>query len=134
MAKMSPYPPGLVARVQDPHEDKISAVLVPRPMGYLAVRIYFHGVPVEGLEVKFFKSDGGEKGAQVGDPVTTLADGIARVDMLVPAVEYICEINDQPPAVVTTVHEPTLTSPLVLPIGRPFVDVDEEHEFNPDFA
>jgi hypothetical protein len=133
MASRSPYPQGHVARVQDPHEGKLSAVLVPRPMGYLVVRIYFHRVPVEGLEVKFFESSGGSKGAQVGEAVRTLADGIARVDMLVPAVEYICEIERQPPAAVTTVCSLEQSFPLVLPIGRPFVDVDEDHEFDPDF-
>jgi hypothetical protein len=133
MTKPSPYPLGLLARVERPHEDKISAVLVPRPMGYLAVRIYFHRVPVAGLKVKLFKSSGGEKGAQVGEEIQTLEDGIARVDMLVPAIEYVCEIEDQPPTIVTTVHDRDETYPLVLPIGRPFVDVDEDHEFDPDF-
>ena len=134
MTRQSPYPVGLVARVRDPHEGKFSAVLVPRPMGYLAVRIYFHGVSVEGLEVKFFKSSDGQKGAPVGAAVRTVKDGIARVDMLVPAVEYVCEIEHQPLAVVTTVHDHHATYPLVLPIGRPFVDVDEEVEFDPDFT
>jgi hypothetical protein len=133
MASRSPYPHGHVARVLDPHEDKLGAVLVPRPMGYLVVRIYFHRVPVEGLEVKFFESSGGSKGAQVGDAIRTLEDGIARVDMLVPAIEYICEIERQPPATVTTVHSLAESFPLVLPIGRPFVDVDEDIEFDPDF-
>ncbi len=134
MASRSPYPHGHVARVQDPHEGKLSAVLVPRPMGYLVVRIYFHRVPVEGLEVKFFESSDGSKGAQIGEPIRTLDDGIARLDMLVPAAEYICEIEHQPPATVTTVHTLEESFPLVLPIGRPFVDVDEDHEFDPEFA
>ena len=71
--------------------------------------------------------------AQVGPAITTLDDGIARVDMLVPAIEYLCEIERQPLAVVTIVHTLDATHPLVLPIGRPFVEVDEDHEFNPDF-
>jgi hypothetical protein len=129
MASRSPYPNGHVARVEDPHGGKLGAVLVPRPMGYLVVRIYFHRVPVEGLAVKFFESSEGEKGAQIGQELITAEDGIARLDMLVPAVEYVCEIENQPPAVVTTVHSPGDSFPLVLPIGRPFVDVDEEHEF-----
>jgi len=108
-------------------------LLVPRPMGYLVVRIYFHRVPVEGLEVKFFVSNDGDKGKAVGEAVRTGEDGIARVDMLVPAIEYVCEIERQPPTTVTTVHEPDDSHPLVLPIGRPFVDVDEDHEFDPDF-
>lgn len=134
MASRSPYPHGHVARVEDPHGGKLGAVLVPRPMGYLAVRIYFHRVPVQGLAVKFFESSGGTKGAQVGEELRTDAAGLARVDMLVPALEYVCEIENQPPATVTTVHAPGDSFPLVLPIGRPFVDVDEDHEFDPDFA
>lgn len=132
MAKLSPYPRGHVARVPDPHEDQISAVLVPRPMGYLIVRIYFHRVPVEGLQVEFFVSNDGEKGDPIGVAVRTNDDGMARVDMLVPAVEYVCEIEDQPLARVTTVHDLDESYPLVLPIGRPFIDIDEAHEFDPN--
>lgn len=134
MASRSPYPHGHVARVEDPHGGKLGAVLVPRPMGYLAVRIYFHRVPVQGLAVKFFERHGGSKGAQVGEELRTGEDGLARVDMLVPALEYVCEIENQLPATVTTVHAPDDSFPLVLPIGRPFVDVDEDHEFDPSFA
>jgi len=132
MSSRSPYPNGHVARVEDPHGGKLGAVLVPRPMGYLVVRIYFHRVPVRGLTVKLFEQSGGEKGAQVGGDLRTDEDGIARVDMLVPAVEYVCEIENQPPAIVTTVHALDDSFPLVLPIGRPFVDVDEDHEFDPE--
>lgn len=129
--KSSPYPTSLVARVGVPHEDKKSAVLVPRPMGYLAVLVCFHRLPVNGVEVKFFRSSDGEKGDAVGDAITTGKDGIARVDMLVPAEEYVCEIQDQPLAVVTTVSTFEDAFPLVLPIGRPYVDIDEEDEFAP---
>ena len=129
MASRSPYPHGHVARVEDPHAGKLGAVLVPRPMGYLAVRIHFHRVPVRGLAVRFFEWSGGQKGAQVGEDLVTGEDGIARVDMLVPAVEHACEIEHQPLAVVTTVHAIDDWFPLVLPIGRPYVDVDEDHEF-----
>ena len=124
MSSRSPYPNGHVARVarrlrlellaldtvadhsaekirahrqagaEDPHGGKLCAVLVPRPMGYLVVRIYFHRVPVRGLAVKFFESSGGEKGAQLGEELVTGEDGIARLDMLVPAVEYVCEIEN----------------------------------------
>lgn len=133
MANSSPYPRGHVARVPDPHGDQISAVLVPRPMGYLIVRVYFHRVPVEGLQVEFFQSNGGEKGDPIGAAVRTDQDGMARVERLVPAVEYVCEIENQPPTPVTTVHDLRDSYPLVLPIGRPYVDVDEEHEFDPNF-
>lgn len=134
MSSRSPYPNGHVARVEDPHGGKLGAVLVPRPMGYLVVRIYFHRVPVQGLAVKLFESSGGQKGARIGGDLRTDEDGIARVDMLVPAAEYVCEIENQPPATVTTVHSLDDSFPLVLPIGRPFVDVDEDHEFDPEFA
>jgi hypothetical protein len=129
MTSRSPYPNGHVARVEDPHGGKLGAVLVPRPMGYLVVRICFHRVPVQGLAVKLFEGSGGAKGPQVGEDLVTDQDGIARVDMLVPAIEYVCEIENQPPAIVTTVCSLDDAFPLVLPIGRPFVDVDEEHEY-----
>lgn len=134
MPSRSPYPNGHVARVEDPHGGKLGAVLVPRPMGYLVVRIYFHRVPVKELVVKFYERSGGEKGAQIGEEQRTGEDGIARIDMLVPAVEYVCEIENQPLAVVGTVGSLDDSFPLVLPIGRPFVDVDEDHEFDPEFA
>jgi hypothetical protein len=133
MAISSPYPRGHVARVADPHEDRISAVLVARPMGYLIVRVYFHRVPVEGLQVEFFISQDGEKGDAIGEAVRTDQTGRARVEMLVPAVEYVCEIENQPLARVTTVHDLNDSHPVVLPIGRPYVDVDEDHEFDPNF-
>lgn len=107
-------------------------MLVARPMGYLIVRIYFHRVPVEGLEVRFYSSNDGEKGDEIGEAVRTTQTGIARVEMLVPAVEYVCEIENQPLARVTTVADLRDSYPLVLPIGRPYVDVDEDHEFDPN--
>lgn len=128
----SPYPRGHVARVPDPHGDALGAVLVARPMGYLIVRIYFHRVPVAGLHVSFYVSNDGEKGDAIGEEVVTDETGIARVDMLVPALEYVCEIENQPLARVTTVHALDDSYPLVLPIGRPYVDVDEDHEFDPE--
>ncbi|MFV8755134.1 hypothetical protein ACNOYE_31690 [Nannocystaceae bacterium ST9] len=131
MTNGSPYPRGHVARVPDPHEDGLSAVLVPRPMGYLIVRVYFHRVPVEGLKVEFFVSNDGEKGDAIGTAVQTNDEGMARVDMLVPAIEYVCEIENQPLARVTVVHDLRDSFPLVLPIGRPYVDIDEDHEFDP---
>lgn len=134
MTGRSPYPHGHVARVEDPHGGKLGAVLVPRPMGYLAVRVYFHRVPVRGLVVRLYERSGDGKGAQVGDDLRTDDEGLARVDMLVPAVEYVCEIDNQPPAVVTTVASLGDSVPLVLPIGRPYVDVDEDHEFDPTLA
>ncbi|HLT36161.1 MAG TPA: hypothetical protein VK034_07745, partial [Enhygromyxa sp.] len=74
----------------------------------------------------------GEKGDPIGEPVRTDESGMARVEMLVPALEYLCEIENQPPTPVTTVHDLRESYPLVLPIGRPYVDVDEAHEFDPN--
>lgn len=129
----SPYPPAYVARVADPKGDARSAVLVPRNIGLLAVRITFHCDPIEKLEVKFFiETDDGKKGEPVGDPLKTNARGIAQLDFMVPAGRYVCAIERQPETVVTTVSSDRRPFIIPLPVGRQYFDVGESPEFSVD--
>jgi len=129
--KISPFPDGLVARVPSSDKKKISAVLVPRAMGHLCVQLTFHKEPVKGLEVKFSKAGpDGKPGAKLGDPVTSTEQGIARIDRLVPAGRYVCEIEHQDPALVSTVMDVNKPFVVPLPVGRPYVDAGEAHEFD----
>jgi len=129
----SPYPTASVARVPSPNDDGgVGGVLVPRAMGYLLVRITFHGRPEAGLGVRFYElGDDGSEGAAVGDKMKSDDDGLAGLDRLVAVAVYGCAIDGQPPTTVPTVHELGAPYPVVLPVGRPFVDVFESHEFAP---
>jgi hypothetical protein len=133
MALNSPYPPASVARVPSPNDDSlVSGVLVPRAMGYLIVQVMFHGRAQAGLKVRFYKlNDDGSEGDAVGDETETDAGGVAGVDRLVAAGVYGCAIDNQQPAEVATVHDVKDRTPVVLPVGRPFVDVGEADEHEP---
>ena len=48
-------PRAYVARVPSPAAGKVSAVLVPRSMGFLAVQLLFEGVPAVARQVQFFE-------------------------------------------------------------------------------
>jgi hypothetical protein len=130
--KTSPFPNGFVARVPSSDPDKISGVLVPRHMGHLIVQLTFHKDPVAGLAVKFFKAKpDGKPGKQLGDEdIVTTAQGIARIDRLVPAGGYVCEIEHQEPTLVTTTMDPQKPFIVPLPVGRPYVDLEEAPEFD----
>ena len=129
--KVSPFPRGHVARIPSSDKKKISAVLVPRQMGHLIVRLTFHKDPVAGLEVKFSKAGAdGKPGKSMGDPVVSTSQGIARIDRLVPGGRYVCEIEHQDPALVTTVLDPAQPFVVVLPVGRPHFDFEEGAEFD----
>jgi hypothetical protein len=128
---ISPYPPARAARVPSPANGKLSAVLVARPMGCLVVRVTFHKRPCAGLEVTFSEAGAdGSAGAAVGPKVVTDPRGLAKVPWMVPAGRYVCQIENQLPTLVTTVHDPARPYPVVTPILRPYYDVDEEHEWH----
>ncbi|MCS6862371.1 MAG: hypothetical protein NZT92_18870, partial [Abditibacteriales bacterium] len=100
-------------------------------VGYLSVQVFFHKVPIEGLEVKFAQmGQDGQPGAQVGDTQRTDQQGIAKLDFPVPVNNYICQIEYQPATVVCTVEDKAKPFILVLPIGRPYFDFEEEAEFD----
>lgn len=129
--KVTPFPHAYVARLAAPGEDKVSATLIARQVGYLAVRVTFHQQPCVGLEVKFSKAGAdGKPGAQVGETVKTNKKGIARLDYLVTAGIHVCEIQNQLPTLVTTVVDLAHPYAVVTPIDRPFFDVDEAHEWD----
>lgn len=131
---VSPFPPALASRVPSEHEkDKLSAVLVPRSVGYLVVRVTFHKEPCAGLKVKLYETDDdGNKAAQVGDELKTNQSGVVRVPWLVTAGLYVAAIENQPDTVVTTVADVADAYEVVTPIGRPYVDVDEDEEWPDD--
>jgi hypothetical protein len=132
MAEKPLYAPAYVARIADPKSQAKSAVLVPRNIGYLSVRITFHREPVSDLEVRFFvETSGGAKGDQVGEPQKTDARGVARLDLMVPVGRYVCAIERQPETAITTVSDERRPHPIPLPVGRPYVDVGEAIEFIP---
>lgn len=125
----SPYPPALVARLPKPHEGKLSATLVARPMGYLAVRIFFHREPMGNMKVRFYKAAGGARGEAVGEEYRTDDTGRAMHHAMVPTGLYVCEIERQEDTFVHSVTHIHESYPVVLPIGRPYVDIDEAIEF-----
>ncbi len=127
----SPFPRAALARVLDPHEKKLSGMLVARQLGHLAVKVTFHRHPIYDVEVKFFEAaaDGG-KGAAVGDPLKTDRNGVARVDHMVDAGLYVCEIENQDPTIARTSSDPMKPHVVPTPVGRPYFDFDEAPEFD----
>ena len=130
----SVFPPAIVARLPGPKPGRLSAVLVARVMGYLAVRVQFHKDPVAGVEVKFSKATPDGKPGDALGKKTTDEDGVARLDRLVLMGNYVCELEHQPPAVVQAVLDEEKPYPLILPVGRPYVDIDEEIEWDDAFV
>jgi hypothetical protein len=127
----SPFPPASVARLSKTATGKKSAVLVARSMQYLFVRVLFHGVPMPGLKVQLGQIDDiDDKSPQKMEPqLTTDENGIACFPRLVVAGIYSCEVERQPMTVVPTVGNLQEPYPIVLPIGRPVVDVYDIDEF-----
>lgn len=116
------------------HGNTVSGVLVARDSGYLAVEVRFHGEPVTDLEVQFFHAEDHERGDAIGDAVKTGEDGIARALRVVPAGLYVCAVENQNDTVVPTVAEFNDAYPVVLPVGRSYVDMHDGPEFTADDA
>jgi hypothetical protein len=118
-------------RVPVPHGGKVSAVLVPRPMAFLAVQVHFEGQPSLGRQVQFYKYADAKnnKGDSVGDVMTTDVDGVVRLPRLVATGHYVCEIDGQDHAVVSTVDRLKDTYPVYLPVDAEVVDL---HAHAPD--
>jgi len=123
---------GFVARVPVGDADSKSAVLVARSLGYLAVRVLFHGSPVEGLKVNFGQLDdvADDAPAMLEPSLTTDDDGLALFPRLVPSGAYACQIERQAQAEVHTTASLDAPVVVVLPVGRPFVDVGDIDEFS----
>jgi hypothetical protein len=127
----SPFPRAHVARLPKGESGKKSGILVARSMQYLAVRVLFHRTPVVGVQVQFGAISGVDDTApQKMEPaLTTDEDGVACFPRLVVAGTYSCEIERQPATVVPTVGHLREPYPVVLPVGRPLVDVGNVDEF-----
>ena len=129
--KFSPYPRAFVARIPAPAGKKLSGTLIPRQIGFLAVKVTFHKEPCPGLEVKFSEADDeGKPGAQVGETTKTNKRGVAKVPYLVPAGIYVAEIKNQTPALISTVDDDRRPFVVVTPVDRPYFDLEEDLEFD----
>jgi hypothetical protein len=92
---------------------------------WLAVQVFFHGTPIEGLAVEYLKSgDDDGPGESLGPALTTDKEGLARREGKVPCGNYICRIERQADALITTVSDEKAVIPLALPIGRPLYEFD----------
>jgi hypothetical protein len=130
---VSPFPKASVARVLEPHNDKLGATLVARQLGYLAIKVTFHKQPLYDLEIKFYEAEAdGSKGDPVGGKTfKTDRAGKASLDYLVPTGVYVVEIENQTnPALVSTVTDPRKPYVVPLPVNRPYYDFDEACEFD----
>lgn len=126
------HPASLLVVPRD-HGGTVSGVLVARDSGYLAVQVQFHGNLVARLKVQFFHAnDDGARGDAIGDVVTTDSDGIARAARVLPAGLYVCAVEDQDDLVVPTVADFDDSYPVVLPVGRSYVDMHDGPEFATD--
>jgi hypothetical protein len=100
---------------------ELSACVDERILGYLSVRITFLDEPVVDLAVGFL--DEGDAKVQ-GTPVTekTDATGCYSLKELFDVGTYVCQIEHQNKAEITTVERIESPFQLVLPIGRPYFD------------
>ncbi|RMF75392.1 MAG: LysM domain-containing protein [Planctomycetota bacterium] len=103
---------------------------------YLAVQIFFHETAIENLQVEFFKANPDDSaGEKIGETVTTNNDGVARLeDRAVDIGSYICRIENQPDALITSVHSLDEPLKLALPIGRPLFEYDARADGDEDQA
>ena len=102
----------------------------PKGKAFLSVIVFFHQEPIADLKVKFTAvSPGGATDAELGQEVKTDSEGVAKLLTPVPIGNYLCEVQYQPPTMITTV--PDIEDPfiLVLPIGRPYYDFDGDSPF-----
>lgn len=107
---------------------------------YLSVQIYFHETAIEDLEVEFFKAnDDDSAGEKIGETQHSNNDGIAMLeDRAVDIGNYVCRIENQPDALITSVYSLDDPTKLTLPIGRPLFeydvrkDGDEDQTVGPD--
>jgi outer membrane protein OmpA-like peptidoglycan-associated protein len=96
------------------------AVIPPVVKAWLAVQIFFHEEPVKELEVTFAKASGGK----IGTVQKTDDKGVAKLDTMYRSGNYLCRIEAQHDAVITTVASVDDPFQLVLPIGRPLYEYD----------
>ena len=102
-----------------------SIVLFPAHLEFLHVQVQFHRTGVPGLKVRFYASDG----AAVEDELISDLHGFVRAARRIPAGTYVCQVEHQPSTKVSTVLDPGTAYPVVLPVGRPYCDINERPEF-----
>lgn len=124
---------GLATEVE--HTIRVRSLTYESNKAWLGVQIYFHEQPIEDLEVEFFEARASDKaGAAVGEKLRTNQNGIAQLEERVPIGNYVCRIENQPDAAITSIPSPDEPYKLALPIGRPYFEYDayeeghEEHE------
>lgn len=127
----SPYPVAHLARLPAKDSPLVSAVLVPRALAYLSIRITFHCEPLRDLAVELFEeAKPNQRGKSLAGVLRSDADGRVGLEFMVPAGRYICAIERQPDTAITTVKDFDQPFLVILPIGRPYFDLDEAPEFD----
>lgn len=102
----------------------------PAGMGWLAVRVFFHARPMRGLLVDFTPFDPkGQSSALRTQSAVTDDDGFAALPDPVPVGYYLCEVDGQLPKRISTVVDTSEPEILVLPIGRPYQDIDGDRDY-----
>jgi len=94
--------------------------------GYLSVRVIFRGLPAPGLRVTFFAAspDGRAAVDQPRGESLTDENGVAILLSRAKLGNYFCQVEGQSGfASLSTVEDPAAPYTLILPIGRPLVDV-----------
>jgi hypothetical protein len=113
--------------------DTLSGVLGEKLLGYISIQVLYLGIPVKDLKLTVKNADGA---SQIPDPhwaaqhhwkannphMTTDAHGRCTLGKRVPIGSYVCKIEHQPDASITTVEDAGRPFVLVLPIGRPYHD------------
>lgn len=100
--------------------NKYKFIVDPPGKAWLSVQIFFHGSPMEETEVEFFEDSGdGSRGSGVGEKLKTDEDGIAYLEERVEIGNYVCVIEGQPDAPVTTTGDFKDPVKIPLPFGRP---------------
>lgn len=129
----APRQTAFVTRVPIDDPTRLSAVLICRPLSHLSIRVTFHRDPMEEIDITFFRLVGEDQaGPQEGEVQTTSARGRAFLDYRVPAGRYLCRVADHGDCVINTVPDPNEPFAVLLPLGRPYIDVDEADEFDDD--
>jgi len=102
----------------------------PAGMGWLAVRVFFHARPMRGLLVEFSPLDAAGGGTALrAHEATTDDDGLACLPEPVPIGYYRCDVDGQHPKRISTVVDTSEPEILVLPVGRPYLDIDGDRDY-----
>jgi hypothetical protein len=126
-------PDSPIRRLSADDSDQLSAVLGENFKAFVSVQIKFLDVPVAGLKLTIENADGVVQVPEqawatqmkwnANSPnMTTDDQGRCTLGKLVPIGNYICKIEHQPDAPITTVEDVGRPFILVLPIGRPYSD------------